>query len=438
MKNKSVYSHLRNAELVSTGALILGMLSLLACVPAVAQEDHAAKKHQQMQQGKKMQHGGGHMQHGMVAKGAEKFPTTGYNETKTPRPVEHPSSPKMAGDPKKGKKLAYMKNKGRCLSCHIMGPDGEQGGNVGPNLSTYGKLERDSAYTFQQIWDARAHNPASLMPPFGTNEILTKHEVVHIVAYINTLKSLVNAPKRAQLQERNFDVAGEDFTLADIYIEKGEALFRKAGKNGKSCASCHSSANSKGPNLKGIASIYPKYDSGLKRVMGLEQQINVCQKKYKNSKPYRLGSMDSNVVTSYVKFLSRRMPVNVSTEGPAAVALERGKTSFFQKAGQLNFSCADCHTTSAGKWLRGQSLSAIKPEGKYSFTASTWPKHFIAGHDLGLISLRQRIRHCQVVTRTKPLKLHSQEYTDLELYLMMLANGKPMLAPTKSKLRGSD
>lgn len=424
------------------------MVMLLLSASVVAQEDTASEHSQSHHQKKmqhhkpgKMQHGGGH--HGMIAKGSEKFSTTAYNETMLPRPVERPSEPKMVGDPNKGKALAYAKNKGRCLSCHIMGADGEQGGNVGPNLSTYGKLGRDSSYSFQQLWDARAHNSKSIMPPFGTNEILTKHEVVHIVAYINTLKSAVYAPKRAQPQERNFNIAGEDFTLADIYIESGEVLFRKPGKNGKSCASCHSATKSKAAKLnftglKGIATTYPKYDSGLKRIIGLEQRINVCQKKYKHSEAYRLGSMESNVVTSYVKFLSRRMPINISTKGPAAVALERGKTSFFKKAGQLNFSCADCHTTSAGKWLRGQLLNSIKPGGKYSYTASTWPKHFIAGHDLGLISLRQRIRHCQVVTRTYPLKLHAQEYTDLELYLTTLANGKPMLAPTKSRLRGSD
>ncbi len=429
MNNNYIKIHLSNVVLVLTGALFI-------CMSVVAQEEDTAKHHSQMHHktDEKMQHQGGHMQHGMIFKGSEKFPTTGYNETKKVRLVERPSPPHMKGDPEKGKILAYAQNKGRCLACHVLGPDGEQAGNVGPNLSTYGNSGRDSAYTFQQIWDARAHNPKTTMPPFGTNEILTKHEVVHIAAYINSLKSTVNAPNREQPQERNYNVAVEDFTLADIYIEKGEELFRKPNKTGESCASCHSTSIGKGPDLKGVATIYPKYDYGLKKIIGLEQRINVCQKKYKHSEPYRLGSMESNVVTSYVKFLSRRMPVNVSTDGPAAVALERGKASFFQKAGQLNFSCADCHTASAGKWLRGQPLSSIKPEGKHSYTASTWPKHFIAGHDLGLISLRQRIRHCQVVTRTYPLKLHTQEYTDLELYLTTLANGKPMLAPTKSKL----
>ena len=425
MRNHSLYTHLRNIAFASIGVLFLHM-------PAVAQETNMEKPHQQMH------HAEGHAMHGMIFKGSENFPTTGYNETRKPRTVERTALPNMAGNPKNGKILAYAKNKGRCLSCHILGPDGDQAGNIGPNLSTYGESGRDSSYTFQHIWDARAHNSKTIMPPFGTNNILTKHEVLDIVAYLNTLTTHVDEPQRPQSQGRNYNVAGEDFTLADIYIEKGEKLFRTPGENGKSCASCHSTANGQGPDLKGVATTYPKFNPGHQGIIGLEQRINMCQKKYKHDAPYHLGSMASNLVTSYVKFLSRRMPINVTTDGPAAAALERGKMSFFKKAGQLNFSCADCHTTSSGKWLRGQRLSAINPGGVDSGTAATWPRHFIAIHDLGLISLRQRIRHCQVVTRTYPLPLHSQEYTDMELYLTSLANGKPMLAPTKSRLGGSE
>jgi len=443
--NNFIKALLCNSVLTVSGVFFVSTL-------VFAKEDNAPKQTLQKQHHKnnshigkthhkrgQMHHGAVHHGgHGMIAKGSDKFPTTSYNESRSGRSVEKPLQPRIHGDPVKGKALAYASNKGRCLSCHILEADGVQGGNVGPNLSTYGKSGRNQSYTFQQIWDARAHNPNTIMPPFGTNAILTRHEVAHIMAYLDSLKSFVNAPIRAQLQKRNYYIAGEDFTLADVYIEQGEAIFRKIARNGKSCASCHSSAKSKGPGLEGVAATYPKYNPELKHVIGLEQRINICQKKYKHSKPYRLGSMSSNVLTGYIKFLSRRMPINVTTKGPAAAALKRGKVSFFKKTGQLNLSCADCHTAHADKWLRGQPLSAIKPKGKHSYTAATWPKHFIAGHDLGLISLRQRIRHCQIVTRTYPLKLHAQEYTDMELYLTTLANRTPMLAPTKSKLRGSD
>jgi len=55
-------------------------------------------------------------------------------------------------------------------------------------------------------------------------------------------------------------------------------------------------------------------------------------------------------------------------------------------------------------------------------------------HDLGLINLRQRILHCQIVDRAYPMPLHSREYLDLEYHLTRLANGSAMLAPTMTRL----
>jgi sulfur-oxidizing protein SoxA len=402
------------------------VLSLLAVLPLRAQ---AAPEHQA---------GHGHGGHGMILPESKNFPTIAYDETKKPRPVQRVSPPAMAGDPAKGKHLAYAGNKGRCLGCHILGADGAQAGDVGPNLSTYGKSGRDDAYAFQQIWDARAHNPATVMPPFGTDGVLTRHEVMDIVAYLNTLRRHVDPSARPRPQARNYDVAGEDFTPADAYIEQGEVLFQKSADNGPACAGCHAAPGGKGPDLKGAAVSYPKYDPDQKRVIALAQRINVCRRKYQHSEPYHLGSKPSNLLTSYVKFLSRGLPLKVATDGPAAAAFERGKASFMRKTGRLNFSCADCHNAKANKWLRGQQLNAIKPGGAYSGTAATWPRHFIAGHDLGLITLRQRARHCQIVTQTYPLPLHAQEYTDLVLYMTALANGYPMQAPTMSRLRGQD
>lgn len=423
----------------------ISMLAGLLCGVAVLAQAQSEGEHHQGHGGPhkaELQpahaHGNDHGGHGAIFKGSENFPTIAYDESKTPRPVEEAAPPTMDGDPAKGKHLAYAADKGRCLACHILGPDGDQPGDVGPNLSTYGESGRSVAYTYQQVWDARAHNPGTVMPPFGTNGILTRHEVMHIVAYLTTLRRHVAPPVRPQPLARNFDVAGEDFTLADTYIKEGEALFRQPGENGPSCAACHATSNGKGPALKGVAATYPKYDAGWKRVIGLEQRINVCRKKYQDSGPYHLGSPPSNLLTGYVKYLSRDMPIKVTTDGAATEALARGKASFFRKAGRLNFACADCHTANAGKWLRGQQLNAIEPGGDFSATAATWPRHFIAGHDLGLISLRQRARHCQIVTQTWPLPLHAQEYTDLELYLTNLANGAPMLAPTMSRLRGQE
>ncbi len=375
-------------------------------------------------------HGGGHGGHGSVAKGLDKFPTTAYHGSPNARSVDIVKAPKIKGDPVKGKEIAYNRSVGRCLNCHVLGEDAEQAGNVGPNLSNFGNLGRSDDYIFQQIWDARAHNPQTMMPPLGANGLLSRHQVLHISAYLKTLKKPVLAKYRANKDKLNLLVADRDFTIADEFIEKGEALFNKTGKNGKSCATCHQSDKN---SLIGAASNYPKANSK-GDIVGLEKRINICRKDNMDSHHYKLGSYQSNQLSSYLKYLSRDVPINVANNKSEAHALKRGKASFSKKTGQLNLSCADCHVEAKEKWLAGQYLNSIAPGGSHKSTAATWPRHFIAGHDLGLISLQQRIRHCQAVTRTYPLKLGSKEYTEMELYLTSLANGSPMLAPTKSNL----
>jgi sulfur-oxidizing protein SoxA len=335
-----------------------------------------------------------------------------------------------SGNPAVGKRLAQ--SDGRCLNCHVLDKDGVLPGDVGPDLGKYATWGRDAAYTFQQVWDARAHNPRTIMPPFGTNELLSKDEVMHIVAYLHTLKQAVAEPQRptARRPRERVHVAGVDFSSADAYIDAGSAAFGEAGRNGRSCASCHSRQATESVDLGAAASRYPRFDEKLGRVVGLEEQVNNCRDRRMASEPLPLGSRSMNLLAGYVKYIGRGNAIRIDTGAAGSEAFKRGSASFRRKAGQLNFSCADCHEVSSGEWLRGQRLQ------KLDQTAAEWPKHYIALHDLGLINLRQRILHCQIVNRTHPLPLHSQEYLDLEYYLTRLGNGSAMLAPTMTRLRG--
>jgi hypothetical protein len=47
------------------------------------------------------------------------------------------------------------------------------------------------------------------------------------------------------------------------------------------------------------------------------------------------------LLTIYVRYLRRGMPINVAADGPATGALARGEASFFRKSGRLNFAHAD-------------------------------------------------------------------------------------------------
>ena len=87
-------------------------------------------------------------------------------------------------------------------------------------------------------------------------------------------------------------------------------------------------------------------------------------------------------LSSFITQQSQGMPTTVSIHGPAAPWLERGKDSFFQRRGQLNLACHQCHDESWGKMLRGDQVSQGQPNGfpAYRLEWQSWfPAPPIAG-----------------------------------------------------------
>ena len=97
----------------------------------------------------------------------------------------------VTGDPEKGQKLAFDRNRGGgCLACHVMGPKTlETPGNVGPDLSEIGKAGRTDQWLFNYVYDARVYNPKSVMPPWGKHGFYSEAEIKDIVAFLKTLKT---------------------------------------------------------------------------------------------------------------------------------------------------------------------------------------------------------------------------------------------------------
>lgn len=94
-----------------------------------------------------------------------------------------------AADPevlKEGKAIAFDRQKGNCLSCHMV-EDGEQPGNQGPPLIAMKQRFPDKAVLRDQIWDPTVKNPQSMMPPFGKHGILSEDELNKVVEYIHSL-----------------------------------------------------------------------------------------------------------------------------------------------------------------------------------------------------------------------------------------------------------
>ena len=105
----------------------------------------------------------------------------------TRAPVRKELDGPLNGDAAKGKQIAQARNRGNCLACHVM-PGGSQPGSRGPDLSHFGSSGRSEAEAYAMVYDMRTINPETLMPPIGTNDILTDQELRDVVAFLLSSK----------------------------------------------------------------------------------------------------------------------------------------------------------------------------------------------------------------------------------------------------------
>lgn len=213
-----------------------------------------------------------------------------------------------------------------------------------------------------------------------------------------------------------------DFPPYEIEVEKGEALWNKPFKNGKTYASCFLNGG------KGLAVAYPFYDAESKKMHTIEADINECrvmngEKPIKNLKH---GDMARLVIV--FKMLSNGKKMAVKLNSPEAIAAyEKGKQFYWAKRGQLNFSCADCHVSNSGNKIRGDVLSAGLGQGTgFPVYRTKWS---LKGKPLGTI--HRRYGGCNKQVRAKPLKPQSAAYTNLELYQAYMNTGIPIKAPSQ-------
>lgn len=113
--------------------------------------------------------------------------TLACGEIATRRPVTKALEGPLGGDAEQGRKIAQARDRGNCLACHVM-QGGSQPGTRGPDLSRYGGSGRSDAETYTAIYDMRTRNAETLMPPFGTNEVLSDMDIRHVVAFLQASK----------------------------------------------------------------------------------------------------------------------------------------------------------------------------------------------------------------------------------------------------------
>jgi L-cysteine S-thiosulfotransferase len=358
-------------------------------------------------------------------------PTYAYDDERREPPVQRVTMPAgVDGDARKGRALFLSRAKGPCVGCHLVpGDDVWPAGSAGPDQSTIGDRRLPDQYLYQVVWDARAFFPNTVMPPWGTAGIVSSEEIVHIVAYLQTLKGPV-APETDR--DRNPVTRAKPVGFGDnldptnnpamVLAEDAEAAWTARGPSGKACADCHEGGA--GRAMRGVAPRYPKFVKAYGRVMSVEDFLEVHG-------PATTGlglaaeSADNLNMTMLIKRASNGLPVNVDTASPEArAALARGKATFYRRVGERNHSCADCHTAdaAAGKFLGGRLLADVRAGLTRHFP--TWRTDRAEVWDM-----RKRFQWCMTPLGMNMLAADSIEYAELELYLTSFDNGKPLSVP---------
>lgn len=85
-----------------------------------------------------------------------------------------------------GRKLAFDRSKGNCLTCHVI-KGGDLPGSIGPELTDIKSKYPNRADLVAIINDETLRNPLTVMPPFGRNRILTEKEINAVVDFLQTL-----------------------------------------------------------------------------------------------------------------------------------------------------------------------------------------------------------------------------------------------------------
>ena len=183
-------------------------------------------------------------------------------------------------------------------------------------------------------------------------------------------------------------VAIEDFPPYEPMIEAGETMWNTPFANGKTYGSCFDDDPAQRKN-------YPYWDSKRKMVITLPLAINECREA-NGEKPlkYKKGAIAD--LLAYMAYESRGQKINVEVpdDPDALAAYNEGKSFYFARRGQLNFSCANCHMQSAGLHARTDILS---PELGHT---TNWPVYRSKWGELG--TLHRRFDGCnkQVVAST--------------------------------------
>ncbi len=214
----------------------------------------------------------------------------------------------------------------------------------------------------------------------------------------------------------------EEFPPYEQFVEQGELLWQTPFSDGAGYASCF------GDDAAAVRTRYPRFDEQRGEVLTLEMAVNECREEH-GLQPLSWEVGDLAHISAYLGYQARGRRIDVKLGSPGAVtAYETGKQFFYTKRGQLNFSCADCHETYAGRYLRTELISpALGHPTHQPVFRLNWAERSLEGDGLG--TTHRRYRRCVKQMRAGPFLPQGEEYRHLEFYQNYMSNGLEINAP---------
>lgn len=212
----------------------------------------------------------------------------------------------------------------------------------------------------------------------------------------------------------------EEFAPYELNISNGETLFNTPFANGNSYADCFENGGI------GIRQNYPYFDTDRGEVITLELAINECREA-NGEKPLKWKRGPIADISAYMAYTSRGnvFDIKIPDDPRALAAYDRGKKHFYQKRGQLNMACADCHKFYAGNLVRADKLSpALGHLTHFPVYRSKWG---------GMGTTHRRYGGCNGQVRAKSYPAQSEEYRALEYFHTYMSNGLAVNGPGARK-----
>ena len=213
----------------------------------------------------------------------------------------------------------------------------------------------------------------------------------------------------------------EEFPPYELAIEQGEILFNTPFENGKHYSDCLPN------NGTAISHLYPRWNKIQGKVITLALAINQCrQQNNEATLPYQKGEIAQ--LLAYIAYTSRSKFIDIKipdSDHRALAAYEQGKQYYYQRRGQLNFSCSSCHVQNVGKKIRSEMLSPSLGH------TSGWPTYRLKWGEIG--TLHRRFIGCHKQIKAKIPAAQSDALRHLEYFLSFMGNGIPFNGPSTRK-----